>query len=127
MGRYLRSNPAFGSISGLGRVALLEFIHSQKSLRLLPNLPSSKIRRPDFLWDYDLTETQTKEILHHGPAAQRKWLTGRILERLSLPAVFDYLDLDEIREMLPDLRLNPKVKKHWEEALRLWTKPTRKS
>ena len=125
--RYLKSNPVFGSISTLGRVALLEFIQSQKSLKLLPASSSSKNRRPDFLWDYDLTETQAKEILRHGPSTQRRWLAGRILERLSVPTVFDYLDLDEIRELLPELRLNPKVKKHWEEAIQLWTQPTRAS
>ena len=124
--RYLKNNPAFGSISSLGRIAILEFIHAQKHLKLLPNPSPLKTGKPDFLWDYDLTEAQAKEILHHSPPAQRKWLASRILERLSLPVVFDYLDLDEIRELLPELRLNPKVKKHWEEAIRLWTKPNQK-
>ena len=124
--RYLKNNLAFDSISSLGRVAILEFVHAQKSLKLLPNPSSPQNRRPDFLWDYDLTEAQAKEILHHAPRSQRKWLAARILERLSVPAVFDYLDLDEIREILPELRLNPKVKRHWEEAVRLWTRPARK-
>ena len=123
---YLRDNPAFATISSLGRVATMEFIRSKTALPLAP-IPGGGAQRPWFLWDYDFSEAQVQELLQHAPFAQRKWLIARLLERLRPPEIFQYLSLAQIRAALPRLRMDEKVKRHWREAVELWAKPTRTS
>jgi len=119
---YLRHNPVFESVSSLGRVATMEFIRSRRELPLSALPGTSSEPRPAFLWDYDLTEFQVHELLRHAPFDQRKWLIARILDRLRPPEVFRYLTLEDIRQALPRLRLEPRVKRHWQEAVALWTR-----
>jgi hypothetical protein len=120
MRRYLASNPAFDSISSLGRVATLTFMETQPMLKLQPARATQTAQRPTFLWDYDLTEAQIRTILTDEPLEQRAWLIARILERLRLTEVLDYLTLEQIREALPHLRMDARTKQHWEEAITLW-------
>ncbi len=127
MKRYLRRNAYFDSISSLGRGATMEFIRTSTSLSLQPNREQDNWKRPWFLWDYDLTEAQVRELLTHAPFEQRKWLLGRMLERLGPEEIVQYVSLDEVRQALPHLRLDEKVKRHWEEAIALWTKPAQRS
>lgn len=120
--RYLRQNRYFESVSSLGRVAVMELIHTQASVSLKPLARASLGgKRPLFLWDYDLTEAQVHEILEHQPFDRRKWLVARILERLGPDDVFRYLSLEEISQALPHLRMNEKIKQHWREAVEVWT------
>ncbi|MBI4597312.1 MAG: hypothetical protein HY737_02785 [Candidatus Omnitrophica bacterium] len=123
---YLQRNPAFASISSLGRVATMEFIRSKTSLPLTP-VQGGGSQRPWFLWDYNLSEAQVQELLHHAPFAQKKWLIARLLERLRPPEIFQYLSPEQMRAALPHLRMDEKVKRHWQEAVELWTSPARKS
>lgn len=125
--RYLRHNAYFDSISSLGRVATLEFVRTKTALALQPNLGQAGGKRPWFLWDYDLTEAQVQELLTHAPFEQRKWLLGRMLERLGPSEIVQYVSLETLQRALPHLRLKEQVKRHWEEALALWTRPVRKS
>ena len=118
---YLRQNPFLDSLSGLGRVAIMEFIRARTSLPLHPLCERPRQGRPSFLWDYDLTEAQVHEILRHEPFEQRKWLIARILERASLQEVWRYLTVEQIRDALPSLRIDSKTKRHWQEAIELWT------
>lgn len=118
---YLRRNPFFDSLSSLGRVATMEFVRSRKTLALQPAIGQEGQRRPWFLWDYDLTEAQVRELLTHAPFEQRKWLLGRMLERLRPEELVRYVSLEALREALPHLRLEEKMKRHWEEAITLWT------
>jgi hypothetical protein len=124
---YLRRNTYFDSLSSLGRVAAMEFIREKQMLTLQPNQTREGGRRPWFLWDYDLTEAQVRELLTHAPFAQRKWLLGRMLERLKPEEIVRYVSLEELREALPHLRLDEKIKRHWEEAIALWATPARTS
>lgn len=121
---YLRRNKAFDSLSSLGRVAVMEFIHTRTTLTLSPISQHSAQARPSFLWDYDLTEAQVHEILQHEPFKQRKWLIARILERAPLQEVWRYLTMEQIRDALPHLRMDPKTQRHWQEAIELWTSRT---
>ena len=121
---YLRRNVYFDSLSMLGRVAAMDFIRAKKSLTLHPNPSESGGKRPWFLWDYDLTEAQAHELLRHAPFAQRKWLLGRMLERLTPGEIVRYVSLEELREALPHVRVDAKVKRHWAEAIETWTAPT---
>ena len=119
---YLRRNEAFSSLSSLGRVATMEFIRTRTSLPLSPSIGSTQ--RPWFLWDYDLTEAQVYELLHHAPFAERKWLVGRLLERLRPPEVFQYLSVEQIRAALPQVRMDSKIQRHWQEAIEIWSRPS---
>lgn len=125
--RYLRRNAYFDSISSLGRVAMMEFVRTRTALALQPNLGQAGGKRPWFLWDYDLTEAQVQELLTHAPFEQRKWLLGRMLERLGPPEIVRYVSLGALQQALPHLRLEEKVKRHWEEAIALWTRPAQRS
>jgi len=118
--RYLRRNTYFESLSSLGRVATMEFVHTKTALSLQPALKQGEGRRPWFLWDYDLTQAQVHELLTHAPFEQRKWLLGRMLERLGPDEIVRYVSLDVIENALPHLRLDEKVKRHWEEAIAVW-------
>jgi hypothetical protein len=123
---YLRRNRAFDSLSSLGRVAVMEFIRTRTTLPLSPLSHERTPARPSFLWDYDLTEAQVHEILQHEPFEQRKWLIARILERAPLEEVWRYLTMEQIRDALPHLRMDPKTQRHWQEAIELWTsRPSR--
>ena len=124
---YVRRNPYFDSVSRLGRVAMMEFIRASNALTLQPSVRQEAQRRPWFLWDYDLTEAQVHELITHAPFAQRKWLLGRMLERLGPTEIVRYVSLEALRQALPHLRLAPQIKRHWEEAIALWTSPAPRS
>ena len=121
--RYLQRNAYFDSLSSLGRVATMEFIRTRTALTLQPNLTQSGGKRPWFLWDYDLTEAQVQELLTHAPFEQRKWLLVRMLERLGPNEIVQYVRLEALQQALPQLRLDERMKRHWEEAIALWTRP----
>lgn len=125
--RYLRRNAYFDSISSVCRVATMEFVRTRTALALQPNLGQAGGKRPWFLWDYDLSEAQVHELLTHAPFEQRKWLLGRMLERLGPAEIVRYASLDALRQALPHLRLDEKVKRHWEEAIAVWTRPAPRS
>jgi hypothetical protein len=125
--RYLRRNPSFHSLSSLGRVATMEFIRTQTALTLQPHRGQDRSTRPWFLWDYELTEAQVRELLTHAPFEQRKWLLGRMLERLGPQEIVRYVSLESLQQALPLLRLDEKIKRHWEEAIAVWTHPAQRS
>jgi hypothetical protein len=127
LARYLRRNPSFDSLSSLGRVATMEFIRNRTALVLQPNLGETGGKRPWFLWDYDLTEAQVQELLTHAPFEQRKWLLARMLERLGPDEIIRYVPLEALRQALPRLRLDEKIRRHWEEAIAVWTQPAPRS
>ena len=122
MERYLGRNAYFDSLSSLGRVAMMEFIRTRTTLPLKPTPGADGGKRPSFLWDYDLTDAQVQELLTHAPFEQRKWLLGRMLERRGPNEIVRYVSLDALQRALPHLRQDEKVKRHWEEALALWTR-----
>ena len=99
----------------------MEFIRTRTMVALQPILGQEGGKRPWFLWDYDLTEAQVQELLTHAPFEQRKWLLGRMLERLGPTEIVRYVPLDALRQALPRLRLAPRIKRHWEEAIAVWT------
>ena len=124
---YLRENVYFDSISSLGRVATLEFVRTSTALPLRPRTRPHDKTRLWFLWDYDLTEAQVQELLTHAPFEERKWLLGRMLERLGPEELVRYVSLKDVSQALPHLRLDEKIKRHWQEAIALWTQPSLRS
>lgn len=111
---FLAEHPYIKEFSTLVRAALWEF---------LQGVPSSTtpVPTPAFLWEYDLTHGEIKEIIN-GPQKKRLWLVAKILEHARLDEVFRYLDLNTIEKDLPYVRLMPRTKRHWEEAIHLWKK-----
>ncbi len=121
--QYLKENPLFDGFSALARIATLTFIGEERRFHLLPVESGSKKKGPYFLWDYDLSEAQIREILgQRGLSNEKRWLIGRILAEARFEDVMKYLTVKEIRKALPKVRLLPKVKERWEYAIQLWTK-----
>jgi len=77
--------------------------------------------KPYFIWDYNLTKKQVKEILRGENETKRRWLAARILESAKFSDVFKYLTLDQIKQLFPDLKMKKPVKKAWERALHVWS------
>lgn len=119
--QFLAENPAIESFSALARIAILDFIVKRGSIPLRPIVEEEKASRgrPSFIWDYDLTEGQVREILS-GPVRQRFWLVARILEHARFDEVWRFLTCREIERDIPGLRMDRKVKEHWKYALRRW-------
>jgi len=117
----LKKNIIFEGFSGLARAAILDFISKHGDISISPILKETAAPRPSFLWDYDLTEGQIREILS-GPLDRRKWLVARILEHARFDEIWRYLTLSQIERDLAHLRLPAKVREHWEFAIRRWKK-----
>ncbi len=79
------------------------------------------MKRPYFLWDYDLTEDQVRAILHGKNETEKIWLMSRILESARLEDVWKYVTLKEVKNVFPKLRLKVPVREAWEYALKIWT------
>ncbi len=122
--RYLKQNLVFESFSALARVATLTFVRQENMLRLLPvEGRGTPTPRPRFLWDYEMGETQVREILNRpGLTPTKQWLIERILTQARFDEVLAYLDLTQIRKILPKLRLPEKIRQRWKYALGRWAK-----
>lgn len=82
------------------------------------------IKKPAFLWDYDLTEKEVHTILKGKECRQKDWLISRILQHASWQTLWEYLDLKTIQEHLDHLPINNKLKSHWHYALNRWNSNT---
>lgn len=83
-------------------------------------MKTKQLKRPYFLWDYNLTEEDVKRKLKEGDEYTRRWLIARILESAKFEDVWKYVSLKEILDIFPTLRLKKPVKEAWEEAFRAW-------
>src|SRR3989338_5044687 len=96
---YIKENMIFESFSSLARVATLAFIGEERKFRLIPIETDEKKKRPYFLWDYDLSEVQAREILNQPGLSDKKiWLIGRILAEARFEEVLKYLTVGDIRK-----------------------------
>lgn len=119
---YLKQNPVFESFSALARVATLSFISEKAKVHLNPISIETQKKRPAFLWDYELSEIQVREILNQsGLSDQKKWLIERILTQARFEEVLAYLNVNDIERALPHLRLPSKIKQRWEYAINRWS------
>lgn len=82
---------------------------------------TAKDKRPYFLWDYDLTDQQVREILHGENETEKIWMMSRILESASFDDVWTYMSLHEVREMFPKLKLKLPIRNAWTYALAIWS------
>jgi len=77
-------------------------------------------QRPYFIWDYDLTDSDVRAILHGDDETQIAWLVARLLESARYEDIWQYISLTELRLIFPQLQLKPQVRAVWEFALRAW-------
>lgn len=119
---YLEKNPLFDTFSALARVATLSFVGEARRFRLEPvSEPGKRGRRPRFLWDYDLSEEEVREILARpGLSDTKRFVMERILTEGRFEEVFDFLTTDELTRHLDRLFLPPSKKRHWQYALARW-------
>ena len=119
--RYLKKDLLFDSFSSLARVATLGFIGQDKIL-CLQAVSQNNDKKPAFLWDYDLTAAQVREILSQPISdPQRLWMISRLLAEAPFQEIFSYITIKNIRETLPKLRLPAKKHKWWEYAVQRWS------
>lgn len=78
------------------------------------------MKRPYFIWDYDLSENQVRAILRGDNETEKLWLIGRIMTHAKFQDIFEYISIKEIVNLFPKLRLPQKIKQHWEYALNIW-------
>ncbi len=76
--------------------------------------------RPYFLWDYNLNETQVRQILSGSNETDRRWLLARILTSAAYKDVWTYTNLEQITSELPHLKLRPYINSAWTRALHAW-------
>jgi hypothetical protein len=120
---YLERNPIFDSFSSVARVATLAFVGQRRRLRLEP-VPARRgqPRRPRFLWDYDLSDEEVRELLsQHGLPEMKRFVMERILTECRSEEVFEYLTLGELTRHFEKLSLPAAKKRHWGYALARWT------
>jgi hypothetical protein len=80
-------------------------------------------QRPYFFWDYDLTESDVKQILREGEPLEKAWVIVRILEYAKWKDIWDYLTPADIRQHFDLLRFRrPQDKELWSYALNRWGK-----
>jgi hypothetical protein len=80
----------------------------------------SPAQRPYFIWDYDLTDADVREILRGYDEEQKSWLVARLLESARYEDVWKYISLAELRAIFPKLQLKPQVRAVCEYALHIW-------
>lgn len=110
MNQYLTNHPNITQFSTLVRAALWEKLDREVT---------HEEPRPSFLWDYDLSSGEIHEIIN-GPQPHRLWLVAKILEHAYWNEIWRFLTRCQIEQDLPLLRLHPKTRRHWVEALRTW-------
>jgi hypothetical protein len=78
------------------------------------------VHTPYFIWDYDLNDTEIREILRGDDEDQKAWVVTRLLESARFEDIWKYISLAELRLIFPNLQLKPQVRAAWEFALRVW-------
>ena len=76
--------------------------------------------RPYFLWDYDLTADQVRQILNGSNEIERRWMLARVLSSASYKDVWTYTNLKQIITEFPYLKMRPQVKLAWKKAINAW-------
>lgn len=76
--------------------------------------------KPYFLWDYNLTDKNIREILDGRNEVEKIWIISRILTHARFEDVWKYITIKDLVNVFPKLRLPVKVRGAWENALTAW-------
>lgn len=78
-------------------------------------------RRPDFFWDYDLSEEEVRAILAEDDEHRRAWVISRILNAARWEDIWKYVTQEDIRAHFDLLRFRtPHLRELWAHALEVW-------
>ena len=78
-------------------------------------------QRPYFLWDYEITDEETRIILRDGDPSDKAWIISRILEHAHWDDIWRYLTVADIRENFENLHFRrPQDRELWAYALDRW-------
>lgn len=83
--------------------------------------------RPYFVWDYDYSEEDVRNMLASGDEIEVDWAITRILEYADWKDIWSYLDEQTIRNHIHHLPMRPYLKNLWEYALKRWESNTNKT
>jgi len=79
------------------------------------------MERPYFIWDYDISDEQVREILRGDDEFRKTWLVGRIVQYAHWNDIWKYLTLDDVRVYFDRIAWRfPFVKEMWAHALEVW-------
>ena len=79
--------------------------------------------RPYFLWDYDMSEEEVRDLVRNGSPAEKAWVIGRILEHANWADIWRYVTVADIRESLPHIRFRRREDGElWAYAVERWTR-----
>lgn len=78
------------------------------------------MKKPYFLWDYDMSEKDVRKILKEGDEFSRRWLIARILSSANFKDVFNYLTIKDILDIFPKLKMRKEITQAWERAFSAW-------
>jgi len=77
--------------------------------------------RPCFPWDSDLTLSRVLTLLKGGDRVERADLVGKLMRQAKPDDVFEFVSLDEIRDLWPDLEPDlGKTRPFWTWLLEVW-------
>lgn len=80
----------------------------------------NQVKRPYFLWDYNLTEADVRRILAGNNETDRRWLIGRIISAAHFRDVWKYIRLADLVREFSHLKVRPEIKRIWQRALNIW-------
>lgn len=75
---------------------------------------------PYFLWDYQLTDDDVRNIVRGTNETEKQWLIGRLLAHAQFEDIWKYVTLKDVVDIFPKLTLPPSVKTAWKRALTIW-------
>jgi hypothetical protein len=81
---------------------------------------STMAKRLSYFWDYKLNENDLKNILAGNNEIKKRWAVARLVESAPLDEVWKYINLKELQEIFPYLKLKEPIRKVWEKALKVW-------
>ena len=73
-----------------------------------------------YFWDYKLTKNDLKSMLASGNEIKKRWAIARLVESAPFDEVWDYINLQELQETFPHLKLKEPVRRVWQKALKVW-------
>ncbi len=76
--------------------------------------------RPYFLWDYDLSEDDVRDLLSGSNQTDKVWILSRILESAKYEDIWKYTTLSNVKKMMPILKIKKPIREAWEHALSVW-------
>ena len=80
-----------------------------------------KRSRPDFFWDYDLSEEDVRAILAGDDEHRKAWVISCILNAARWEDIWKYVTLEDIRTHFDQLRFRtPYLRELWAHALEVW-------